>query len=175
MAKTLFDAYDRARLQDTLALLDRGLAEQRAGALPDAVADFDRVLARQPLLERRVEIAPAYVAFAESLEESDRVRALGYLRRALRLDPAGPASSHARSELSYLEGEDLLARGITDLVPFEQALALDPANHRAHGRLDQLRAQAQATQLADRRIAAVVAGLLLTLVAAVALVARGRT
>ncbi|MGH7297837.1 MAG: hypothetical protein ACRELB_23055, partial [Polyangiaceae bacterium] len=121
LAKKLFDAYDRFRLQEVYALLDRGLAKQKDDKLKEAIADFDEVLARQPMLDRRAEMAPAYVAYAESLEATDRPGALAMLRRALRLDEAGPASSHVRSEIDTLEGEDLLAHGIADTEPFEQA------------------------------------------------------
>src|SRR6202044_3727011 len=68
LAKKLFDAYDRFRLADVYALVDRALGEQKAGKLDAAVTDFDEALARQPMLDRRAEAAPAYFAYGESLE-----------------------------------------------------------------------------------------------------------
>ncbi len=89
LAKKLFDAYDRYRLHDVYALLDKGLGEAQAGQTADAVRDLDEVLARQPMLDRRAEAAPVYAKWGESLEESDRPAALAALRRSLRLDEAG--------------------------------------------------------------------------------------
>jgi tetratricopeptide (TPR) repeat protein len=141
LARKLFDAYDRYRLHDVYALLDKGLGEAQAGQMADAVHDLDEVLARQPMLDRRAEAAPVYAKWGESLEETDRPAALAALRRSLRLDEAGPDSSHVRAEILALEGEDLVARGIVDTEPFEQALALDPDNARAKSNLNRIHAQ----------------------------------
>ncbi len=163
LAKKLFDAYDRFRLHDVYALLDTGLAAQRDGHLKEAVADFDDALARQPLLDRRAEAAPAYVAYGESLQDSDRALALAYLRKALRLDEAGQASSHVRADIATLEGEELLARGIDDPEPFETALALDPASSRAKADLARLQAEAETTRGQTWRLVAAAVVLVLSL------------
>jgi hypothetical protein len=99
-------------------------------------------------------MAPAYAEFGESLEDSDRPAALTYLRKALRLDQPGDRTKHVESELLRLQGEDLVARGVADTQPFEQALTLDPANARARADLDRLRAQAQAGRSRAYRLAA---------------------
>jgi tetratricopeptide (TPR) repeat protein len=160
-ARALFAAYDHYRLRDVYAQLDDGLARWKAGDVEQAIADFDQVLARQPMLDRRAEIAPAYAAYAETLERADRPRAVEYLRRAMRLEDADGGTSHIRSELLYLEGEDLMARGIDNPTPFEEALALDPSNAHARSRLDGLRAEATAQRARQNRVGAavVVAGL----------------
>lgn len=163
LAKKLFDAYDRFRLQEVYALLDKGLAAQQAGKLDEAVHAFDEVLARQPMLDRRAEMAPAYVAWAETLEANDRPAALATLRKALRLDEAGPQSSHVRAEILALEGEDLVSRGIADTEPFEQALALDPQNARARAALDRLHAEADASKARGWRLLAAAAVLVAAL------------
>jgi tetratricopeptide (TPR) repeat protein len=154
LAKKLFDAYDRFRLQEVYALLDRGLSKLKDDKLKEAIADFDEVLARQPMLDRRAEMAPAYVTYGESLEATDRGAAMAMLRKALRLDEAGPASSHVRSEIDTLEGEDLLAHGIADTEPFEQALALDPQNTRARDELAKLHAATESSRARGWRLAA---------------------
>jgi tetratricopeptide (TPR) repeat protein len=163
LAKKLFDAYDRFRLQEVYALLDKGLAAQQNGKTDEAIAAFDEALARQPMLDRRAEMVPAYVAYAEALEESDRPKALAYLRKALRLDEAGPQSSHVRSEILTLEGEDLVARGVPDTEPFEQAVSLDPQNTRARNDLDRLHAETDASRARGWRLVAAAVVLVLAL------------
>jgi tetratricopeptide (TPR) repeat protein len=169
LAKKLFDAYDRFRLQEVYALLDKGLAAQQAGKLEDAVHAFDEVLARQPMLDRRAEMVPAYAAWGEALEASDRPAALAALRKALRIDEAGPQSSHVRSELLVFEGEDLVARGIADTEPFEQALALDPQNTRARAALDRLHTDAEASKARGWRLFAA-AGVLVAALGGIAVI-----
>jgi hypothetical protein len=164
LAKKLFDAYDRYRLHDVYALLDKGLGEAQAGQMADAVRDLDEVLARQPMLDRRAEAAPVYAKWGESLEENDRPAALAALRRSRRLDEAGPDSSHVRAEILVLEGEDLVSRGVVDTEPFEQALALDPGNVRAKAALDRIHAQDAAGHARTWRLLAAAAVLVLAMV-----------
>ena len=97
VAKELFAAYDRLRLQEVYGLLDEGLAKEKEGKLEEAVAAFDKVLARQPMLDRRGEMVPAYVAYAQKLEDSDPPKALALFRKAARLWPEGPRVSADRS------------------------------------------------------------------------------
>jgi tetratricopeptide (TPR) repeat protein len=163
LAKKLFDAYDRFRLQEVYALLDAGLAKQNEGKLEEAIPSFDEVLARQPLLDRRSEMVPGYIAWAMTLEDKDRPAAQSYLRRAVRIDEAGPHAHEARAELQALEGEDLVQRGISDTEPFEQALALDPSNARAKTALDHLRAESQTSRSHGWRLTAAALVLVLAL------------
>jgi tetratricopeptide (TPR) repeat protein len=163
LARKLFDAYDRFRLQDVYALLAKGLAEEKDGKLEAAIADFDEALARQPMLDRRAEMVGAYVTYGESLEGKDPPAALATLRKALRLDEAGPQSSHLRSEIETMEGDDLLAHGVADTEPFEQALALDPQNAHARVQLDRLHADTESSRGRGWRMVAAAAVLLLAL------------
>lgn len=69
---SLFAAYDRARLEEVYSLLDAGLAKEKEGKRDDAIAAFDKVLARQPMIDRRAEMVPAYAARAgKSADKND--------------------------------------------------------------------------------------------------------
>ena len=151
VAKELFAAYDRFRLQEVYALLDDGIAKQREGKLELAIASFDKVLARQPMLDRRAEMVGAYVGYAQSIEDADKGKALAIFRKAARLDPEGPRAGQIESEIAYLEGEQLLARGIADADTFRRALALDAANAKARAELDRLEANVEGRQERVRR------------------------
>jgi tetratricopeptide (TPR) repeat protein len=139
----LFAAYDRLRLEDVYALLEEGKKKQLAGDLDGAVADFDKVLARQPMLDRKAEMASAYAQWAEAHEDADAVAALAAYRKAQRLDPEGPRAAQIRSAIATLEGKELLSRGVVDTAPFERALRLDPGNARAQAELDRLRGESE--------------------------------
>ena len=146
LATDLFASYDKFRLQEVYALLTDGLRAVAAGQLDEAVADFDKVLARQPMLDRRAEMAPAYVEYARSIEDKDRQGALAYLRKATRLDDSPVLSAQAKSEIAYLEGEELVARGIPDVDHFRRAVVLDPTNRRAEAELHRRTAEAERRQ-----------------------------
>jgi tetratricopeptide (TPR) repeat protein len=175
-------AYDEGalrRLKEAFVALTGVDAPAAAAAdvarqLDDAVADFDGALARQPMIDRRVEMVPAYVAFAESLEPADPAAARAYLSKALRLDQNGPQSNHVRSEIKYLEGKDLLAHGIDDSAAFDQALSLDPNNGRARAELDRLRAETESRESRLVRLAAAVAVLAIALPSVIVLASRRR-
>jgi tetratricopeptide (TPR) repeat protein len=151
LATELFSAYDRARLEDVYALLESGLTKQHDGKIAEAVQDFDKVLARQPMLDRRAEMASCYVLYAQSVEDTDRTAALASYRKAARLDPEGPRKGQIEGAIAYLEGEDLLARGVVDTTPFERALAADPGNAKAQAELDRLNAGSHDRQEKLRR------------------------
>src|SRR5262249_4900740 len=133
------------------ALLEDGLEKQREGKLEDAAAAFDKVLARQPTLDRKAEMVPAYVMLAQQIEDSDRTRALALFRKALRLDPDGPRAVQIQSEIAYLDGMDLLSRGIADADAFRRALALDGGNTKARVELDRLEAAREVREERTRR------------------------
>ncbi len=165
VAKELFAAYDRVRLQEVYGLLEDGLSKQKDGKLDEAIASFDKVLARQPMLDRRAETVPAYVEKAGKLEQTDPVAALALLRKAERLAPDGPRVAQVKAEIAYLEGEDLVARGIPDSQPFERALVLDPTHAKARAELERLSATTADRQGRTRNIAAAAGCLLLGVIA----------
>lgn len=173
VAKELFAAYDRVRLQEVYGLLEDGLKKEKEGKVDEAVAAFDKVLARQPLLDRRAEMVPAYVAQADKLEESDAPAALAMLRKAARIAPDGPRITQVKAEIAYLEGKDLVARGIPDTEPFKRALALDPSHVKARAELSRLEATVDERQSRTRTVAAA-AGVLLVAVIGILLFGGGR-
>jgi hypothetical protein len=131
--------------------MTEGLANEAASQHEAAVSDFERVLARQPLFERRAEMVTAFVLAAQSKEDTDRAGAAAYYRTAERLSPDGPRSGQARSALLYLEGEDLLAHGITDEHLFQLASTLDPGNLKAHAEVARIQAHTADGELKVRR------------------------
>jgi tetratricopeptide (TPR) repeat protein len=148
ISHALFAEDDRLRLQDVYALMDEGLADEARGQHEDAVEAFEKVLARQPLFERRAEMVPAFVQYAQAKETGDRPSAEAYYRIARRLAPDGPRAPEVASALDFLEGEDLLARGIEDERLFRRSADEDPGNAKAHAevaRLDAERDQRQKT------------------------------
>ena len=154
VARELFAAYDRVRLQEVYGLLEDGLKKEKDGKVDEAVAAFDKVLARQPLLDRRAEMVPAYVAQADKLEENDAPAALAMLRKAARIAPEGPRIAQVKAEIAYLEGNDLVARGIPDTEPFKRAIALDPTHAKARAELSRLEASSDERQSRTRTVAA---------------------
>jgi len=167
VAKQLFAVSDRLRLQEVYGLLEEGLAREKEGKVDEAVAAFDKVLARQPMLDRRADMAPAYVAHAEKLIDSDPVQAASILKKALRLAPESPRTPQIEAQLAYLEGKDLAARGITDPAPFQRALTLDPAHAGARAEIDRIESQTHdrgtRTQAATAAGAALLVGLIVAL------------
>jgi tetratricopeptide (TPR) repeat protein len=164
VAKELFAAYDHVRLQEVYGLLEEGLKKEKDGNVDEAVAAFDKVLARQPMLDRRAEMVPAYFAYAQKTEGSDPVAALAVLRKAERLAPDGPRAPQIGAEISYLEGKELLARGINDTEPFKRALALDPTHTRARNELDRLELNVEDRQSRTRQVGGAAAVLLLAVI-----------
>jgi tetratricopeptide (TPR) repeat protein len=138
IARELFALYDRARLAEVHRLMDEGLAAAAAGKPTDAIAAFDKVLARVPLYDRRREMAPAYVARARELEDDRRAESLELLRKALRLDPRGEGAAKTEAEIAYLEGMILIEQGTPDKFVLTRALELDPTHERARRALDSL-------------------------------------
>ena len=154
IAKELFAAYDRLRLQEVYGLLEEGLAKEKEGNLEAAVAAFDKVLARQPMIDRRGEMVSAYVAFADKLEEPEPQKALALYRKAARLWPESARMPHIEAQIAYLEGKELLARGIADVEPFQRALKLDPGHMKARAELTRLETNVEERQERIRALAA---------------------
>jgi hypothetical protein len=170
VAAELFAAYDRARLAELYALMDEALSAQKSGQRETMVSAFERVLAREPMFERRGEMVPGLVDFAKSLEASDLARARSLLRKALRVEPDGPRARQVEAELAYLDAVEWSSRGVVDDAGFRRALALDPNNVGAKRALDRIRDASEARIESGLRYGASVLGIA-TLVAAIGLFA----
>jgi len=156
--------------------MDQGLAQFADGKVDDAVASFDKVLARAPMFERRAEMVPAYLARAKNLRDDDPVAASDALRRALSIAPEGEHVNAVRSELALLEARDLASRGVTDTTLLERAVELDPSNDEARRMLAESQTDAAVREASWRRYGAAVAIGVLAMMAMVfvALVPRRR-
>ncbi|MCA9584116.1 MAG: hypothetical protein KC657_02030 [Myxococcales bacterium] len=163
VAKELYAAFDHFRMQEVYSLFEDGLKKNAAGDVEGAIAAFDKVLARQPMLDRRAEMVGAYVTAAQRAALSDTTRALGLLRKAARLDPDGPRANQIKAEIAYVEGKELLAKGIADTASFEKAVALDPTHDRARAELGKLREEADGKAQKTRGAAGGIAVLLLAI------------
>jgi len=153
----LFASYDRARLSEVYRTADDGFAHYKGGKLDDAIAAFDRVLARAPTFERRAEMVPAYLDRARALRDKDRIAARSALRRAELLDPSGPHAKEVQSEQALLDAEELATSGVVDITLLRKAVDLDPQNARARAALDHAERGVEIRQATWRRYAAAVA------------------
>ncbi len=160
------DRTDEGAKNATINLDEEGLKKEKEDKIDEAVAAFDKVLARQPMLDRRGEMVAAYFAHAQKIAADDPVAALAELRKAARLAPEGPRINAINAEIAYLEGKDLLARGIADTEPFKRALNLDPAHANARLELDRLETRSEERQTRTRAFAGGAAVLLLGVIAA---------
>jgi hypothetical protein len=174
LARELFAAYDRYRLQEVYELLEDGLAKHKAGDIAGAVAAFDKVLARQPMLDRRGEMVPAYVAHAQGLEDEEPSLARAAYQRAAWLAPDGPRAAQVHAGLAYLDGVQLRQRGIDDPEPFRRALSLDPGHAKARGELDRLDAKQAEGDERVRGLFAASVVIVLSVVGLILFVARRR-
>lgn len=156
-AQELFAAYDRARLQEVYAMIDRGLGHYKDGKLDEAIADFDRVLARAPMFERRAEMVPAYIDLANKRQAQDPQAALAALRKAESIDPAGPQVAKIKAQVAVLEAQQLAQKGLMDTALLETALQLDPDNAQARALLEQANLDVEVRESAWKRYAAAAA------------------
>ncbi len=179
LARELFLAYDRASLTEVYALLDGALAKAKSAgsdeaALADATSTFDKVLAREPDLDRRADMVPGYVQYAQILESKDPARARGIFERALRLDPQGHRAAQIESELSYLDAKELASRGLSARSGFARAAELDPGNTKARDELSRIDAAKDAASERSRTWGLSAAALGVALALAILFVGRRR-
>lgn len=162
-ARELFTEYDRLRQAKEYELFDAGMAARKAGDLGGMRDKFDRVLAFNPMFERRDEIASGYVEFARAELEKEPEAALAALRRAERTSGDDEQRREIQSLRRTLEARALLGQGLADQGLLNQALALDPQNRAAEQTLADAAAGGKPTLTTRTRYvaAAVIAGLAL--------------
>jgi tetratricopeptide (TPR) repeat protein len=142
-ARELFRVLDRARLVEAHALMDEGLAALREQDLEKAAGAFDRALARDPSFEKRVEMAPAYLALGRKLMKDDPKRALATLQKAQRLDPSSSVGRQAESAMLVLEAKERAGHGVVDTASLGRAIELDPDNADARAELLRIEAESE--------------------------------
>lgn len=172
IARELFGLYDHARLAELFKLMEDGTAAAASKKWSEAVDDFDKVLARSPLFERRKEMLKAYEERARELENDKRGAAMEMFEKALRLDPKSQDANSIESEVSYLEGLDSIDRGAPDRFLFDRAVELDPTNERAKAARASLEEKAAERQSNMKRYAAAIGVALAALVAMILLLRR---
>ncbi|MCA9536464.1 MAG: hypothetical protein KC593_22430, partial [Myxococcales bacterium] len=131
----LFDALDARRLAPANELLDEGLAAAESQSWADMHDRYERALRREPLLPRRSEMGPGYageaLALLDGLEAGDEEglrRALGLLRRAVRLAPEHPAAAEWRATVAFHEAERSRRAGVLDEGAYQEVLAVQPGH-----------------------------------------------
>jgi uncharacterized membrane-anchored protein len=115
-----------------------------------------------------------YYALARSVEAADRGRAAVVLRKAVRLDPAGPMEKALQSRLLYIEALDLMGRGIIDQPIVQKAVELDPTNDAARALLRKIEEDSGQRITSFRRAVAVGAAGIAAVLAGIALLWRRR-
>jgi len=140
IAGDLFALQDKQRLADLYAIVDLGLKAQSAGDNAGAVEQFDRALAREPSLDRKKEMVPAFVARGDALSDTDPAAARQAYEEALALDPETARKGQIMGALALLDAEALRKRGIDDRASWERVLDSDPGNAKANAELERLNA-----------------------------------
>lgn len=151
-------------------MMDQGLELAKQRKWQQAAEQFDRVLARAPMFERRAEMVPVYVEYAKQLAQGDDAsmqQAAAVYRRVIAIDAASPQADKARSQLLVVEAKQLAARGLLDVTLLDQAVKLDSSNAEAQALRDKARLEAKVTQTTWHRYAAAVAIGVVALVAMV--------
>jgi len=128
LARRIFAIYDKGRVAELWGIFSAGLEASTAGKHGDAVAAFDKVLARDPLFDRRKEMAMSYFELGKTLPFDRAEERLATLRKSRRLDPEASDISRVDAEIAYTEAKVLIAEGRPDRFLLERAVDLDP-NH----------------------------------------------
>ncbi|MBK6517374.1 MAG: hypothetical protein IPG04_25495 [Polyangiaceae bacterium] len=142
VARRIFAIYDKGRVAELWHIFTSGLDASKAGQHSAAVEAFDKVLARDPLFERRREMTSSYFAHAKTIGFDKAEDRLAMLRKAKRLDPQGAEVSRIDAEIAYSEAKVLIEEGRPDRFLVKRAVELDPDHIEAKALLDSFEEQA---------------------------------
>ncbi|HEX7478740.1 MAG TPA: hypothetical protein VF331_13110 [Polyangiales bacterium] len=164
-ARELYAVLDHDTDAQAAAWLAQGFARQRAGDLRGMQQAWDALLAQNPQVPEREQLAPGYAALgADKLAHDDLTGALDAYRRALRLAPGAKDEKRWRAQVQYVQAELSLSHGVVDLTGYERALLLDPDHEAARKASDRLSgARGQRLRRTKQLAAAGALGLLCTL------------
>jgi hypothetical protein len=134
-ARELFGEFDRLRLARVYGTFMDGLRHLEKGELEAMAQSFNLVLAKDPLFEKRSQMAPGYFRFAQSLRETNPAAALDALVRVERLSSDTALLKQAQSLATTLRAIQATSRGVLDVDRLNAAIELDPRNALARGTL----------------------------------------
>jgi hypothetical protein len=137
-ARELFGEFDRLRLARVYGTFMEGLRHLEKGELEDMARSFDLVLAKDPLFEKRAQMAPGYFRLAQSLRDSKPNAALEALVRVERLSSDADLLKQVQSLASTLKAIAATSRGVVDVDRLSAAVELDPRNTLARSTLAKL-------------------------------------
>ena len=130
-ARELFGEFDRLRLARVYGTFVEGLEKLQKGDLEAMGQAFDRVLAKDPLFEKRSQMAEGYFKLAEYAFDRNPEVASRSAIRAERLATATNLKARARSLIVTERAAASARRGVVDTGELQRAVELDPENHRA--------------------------------------------
>ncbi|MBL8740202.1 MAG: HEAT repeat domain-containing protein, partial [Myxococcales bacterium] len=128
LARRIFAIYDKSRVAELWGLFSSGLDAAKAGKAGAAVESFDKVLARDPLFDRRSEMAMAYFEHARTIPFEEAERRLAMLRKARRLSPAAGDANKIEAEIAFTEAKVLIKEGRPERYLLTRATELDPTH-----------------------------------------------
>jgi len=127
-ARELFGEFDRLRLARVYGTFVDGERHLEKGELELMGHSYDLVLAKDPLFEKRSQMAAGYFRLAQALRDTNATAALEALTRVERLSSDPALSKQAQSLASTLRAVQSASRGVVDVDRLRAALELDPSN-----------------------------------------------
>jgi hypothetical protein len=134
-ARELFGEFDRLRLSRVYGTFMDGLRHLEKGELEAMAQSFNLVLAKDPLFEKRSQMAPGYFRLAQSLRDTNPNAALEALVRVERLSSDTDLLKQAQSLATALRAIQATSRGVVDVDRLNTAIELDPRNTLARSTL----------------------------------------